>query len=79
MIAGDKGHDPLDDLVSRMQRTAQTMLGERLVSFDVPDLIPNVSLDIFNGNRSKKARRALPVNLWAVAARKLDLLNAAVD
>ena len=34
--------------------------------------------DVFNGRATKAARRACPVSLWAVAARKLDLLDAAV-
>ena len=33
--------------------------------------------DLFNGTRSKGARRRLPAQLHAAAARKLDLLNAA--
>ncbi len=32
--------------------------------------------DIFHGVASKKARRACPQNLWSVAVRKLDQLNA---
>ena len=34
--------------------------------------------DIFAGVDSKAARRACPVDLWRVARRKLDQLNAAV-
>ena len=34
--------------------------------------------DIFNGQDTKRARRACPSILWAVARRKLDQLNAAV-
>ena len=34
--------------------------------------------DIFNGLDSKSARR-IPQTLWTVAARKLDILNAAAD
>ncbi len=33
--------------------------------------------DIFDGNDSKDARKNCPVNLWEVARRKLDQLNAA--
>jgi proteic killer suppression protein len=33
--------------------------------------------DIFNGCDSKAARRACPRNLWSIARRKLDQLNAA--
>jgi len=33
--------------------------------------------DVFNGCVSKAARRVCPKNLWAVARRKLDQLNAA--
>ena len=32
--------------------------------------------DIFNGIASKVARKACPVNLWKVAARKLDQLDS---
>ena len=32
--------------------------------------------DIFNGISSKAARKACPVNLWKVAARKLDQLDS---
>ncbi|MDZ4877723.1 MAG: Toxin HigB-1 [Chroococcidiopsis cubana SAG 39.79] len=35
--------------------------------------------DIFDGNDSKAARKTCPINLWAVARRKLDQLNAAVS
>ena len=35
--------------------------------------------DLFNGVPSKRARKRLPQQLWAVAQRKLDLLNAAAD
>ena len=34
--------------------------------------------DIFNGLDSKSARR-VPQTVWAVAARKLDMLNAAAE
>jgi proteic killer suppression protein len=33
--------------------------------------------DIFNGNDTKAAARAVPKVLWTVARRKLDMLNAA--
>ncbi|WP_407900283.1 type II toxin-antitoxin system RelE/ParE family toxin [Scytonema sp. NUACC26] len=33
--------------------------------------------DIFDGNDSKEARKQCPTNLWEVARRKLDQLNAA--
>jgi len=35
--------------------------------------------DIFDGENSKAARKTCPVNLWSVARRKLDQLNAAVS
>lgn len=35
--------------------------------------------DVFDGNDSKNARKVCPVNLWSVARRKLDQLNAAVS
>ena len=34
--------------------------------------------DVFHGRDTKAARRACPSSLWAIARRKLDLLNAAV-
>jgi toxin HigB-1 len=33
--------------------------------------------DIYNGLRSKEGRKALPADLWKIAARKLDQLDAA--
>lgn len=33
--------------------------------------------DLFNGVPSKRARKRLPQELWAVARRRLDYLNAA--
>jgi proteic killer suppression protein len=33
--------------------------------------------DIFNGKNTSAARRTCPPSLWAVAVRKLDLLDAA--
>ncbi len=33
--------------------------------------------DIFNARDSKRARRCCPVGLWAVARRKLELLDSA--
>ena len=35
--------------------------------------------DIYDGNDSKSARKRCPVELWEVAQRKLDQLNAAVS
>jgi len=35
--------------------------------------------DIFNRKRSKEARRACPEQIWRVAQRKLDQLNAVVS
>ena len=32
--------------------------------------------DIFNGIDSKAARKACPINLWRIAARKLDQLDS---
>lgn len=34
--------------------------------------------DIFEGEDTRKARRACPMAIWSVARRKLDQLNAAV-
>lgn len=34
--------------------------------------------DIFNGRRTKQARRTLPQSLWRIAARKLDQLDSVV-
>ena len=33
--------------------------------------------DIFNGVRTKQARKLLPLTLWKVAARKLDMIDSA--
>jgi proteic killer suppression protein len=33
--------------------------------------------DVFDGTDSRAARRACPNSIWAVASRKLDVLNAA--
>lgn len=33
--------------------------------------------DLFNGVNSKRARKACPVSLWKLTARKLDLLDSA--
>ena len=33
--------------------------------------------DVFDGKRSKGARKACPVQLWKIAARKLDQLDSA--
>ncbi len=35
--------------------------------------------DIFDGRNSAEARRALPRELWKLAARKLDQVNAATE
>lgn len=35
--------------------------------------------DIFNGSNSKDARKTCPINLWNIAQRKLDQLNAAIS
>lgn len=35
--------------------------------------------DIFDGTDSKEARKTCPTNLWNVAQRKLDQLNAAIS
>jgi len=35
--------------------------------------------DIFDGEDSKDARKVCPINLWSVARRKLDQLNAAIS
>lgn len=35
--------------------------------------------DIFDGTNSKAARKTLPRDLWTVAVRKLDMLNAAKE
>lgn len=37
------------------------------------------TLDIFNGKDSKQARKICPSGLWSLAARKLDLLDAATN
>ena len=35
--------------------------------------------DVFEGNDCRAARRACPNNIWTVARRKLDVLNAATQ
>ncbi|MCC5639705.1 type II toxin-antitoxin system RelE/ParE family toxin [Nostoc sp. CHAB 5844] len=35
--------------------------------------------NIFDGSDSKEARKTCPINLWDVARRKLDQLNAAIS
>jgi proteic killer suppression protein len=35
--------------------------------------------DIFNGQNTRAARKTLPKELWPVAQRRLDALNAAAD
>ncbi|URD53512.1 type II toxin-antitoxin system RelE/ParE family toxin [Chroococcidiopsis sp. CCNUC1] len=35
--------------------------------------------DIFDGEDSRDARKLCPINLWSVARRKLDQLNAATS
>jgi toxin HigB-1 len=37
------------------------------------------TVDIFNGINSPAARRTCPVNLWKIAARRLDQLDSVVD
>ena len=34
--------------------------------------------DVFDGRSSKKARRVLPLTLWDVAARKLELIDSVI-
>jgi proteic killer suppression protein len=45
-----------------------------IVSFATPG-----TEDIFNRKATKRARQTCPVELWRVAQRKLDQLNAAVS
>lgn len=35
--------------------------------------------DIYNGDNTKKARKILPRELWEIAYRKLDMLEAAIS
>ena len=35
--------------------------------------------DIFDGKRTKAARRTCPINLWPVASRKLDQLDSVIS
>jgi toxin HigB-1 len=35
--------------------------------------------DVFNGRTNKKAAKVLPLNLWGLAARKLDQINRAAE
>lgn len=41
------------------------------------DFADQATEDIFNGVKNKAARRCLPQDLWGLARRKLDRLNAA--
>jgi proteic killer suppression protein len=43
------------------------------------DFGDEATADIFNGVRSKAARRCLPQPLWATARRKLDRLDVATE
>lgn len=45
-----------------------------IVSFRDPE-----TEDLFNGIASKRVRKRLPQELWAVARRRLDYLNAAAS
>lgn len=41
------------------------------------DFADQAAEDIFNGSRTKEARRCLPLELWPAAQRKMDRLNRA--
>ena len=43
------------------------------------DFADRATEDIFNGVRSKGARRCLPPELWQVTQRKLDRINRAAE
>lgn len=43
------------------------------------DFADQATEDIYNGSRSKAARRCLPQELWPAARRKLDRLNRAIE
>jgi proteic killer suppression protein len=43
------------------------------------DFADEATEDIFNGSKSKAARRCLPQELWPTAQRKLDRLNRATE
>ena len=43
------------------------------------DFADQATEDLFNGSRTKAARRCLPLELWPAAQRKLDRLNRATE
>jgi proteic killer suppression protein len=43
------------------------------------DFADQATEDLFNGSRTKAARRSLPLELWPAAQRKLDRLNRATE
>jgi proteic killer suppression protein len=43
------------------------------------DFADRATEDVFNGSKSKTARRRLPQELWPAAQRKLDRLNRASE
>ena len=45
----------------------------------IPSFGDQATADIFNGQSTRVARRALPQQLWRVAQRKLDQLDSADD
>jgi len=45
--------------------------------FMIQSFADKASLDIFNGDNTPAARKALPTNLWGAAADLLDQLNSA--
>ena len=45
----------------------------------IADFADRGTEDIFNGRETKAARRTCPSNVWNVARRKLDQLNAATQ
>ena len=45
----------------------------------IENFADDASKDIFDGTNSTAARNLLPQNLWTVARRKLDMLDAAAE
>ena len=73
------GSVSLSRLLGWQQRFSACTYGVKsLNSLVIIDFADKATEDIFNGLGSKAARR-IPETIWSVAARKLDMLNAAHD
>ena len=70
------------DIYNVIHYTDKQMIGDHFF-FEVPELIKSFfdrgTEDIFNRIISREARATCPKEIWPVARRKLDQLNAAVS